>query len=237
MPHSTFARRTFLLGVGLLAALAIQPASAATKSKAHSKSQPAPAAAAATPAAKPATAQPAAALPVGQPAPDFTLTDPDGKTWHLADLTAQHKIVVLEWFSPICPVCEAYYKQGDNGAPSRIETMQKAVGGEDLVWLDVNSGAPGHGGGDLAQNQQTRQDWHVAAPILLDPTGATGHAFNAKRTPTICIIAPNGQLAYRGAPEDDPISADMPAINFVYRAMAQLRAKQPVTITDTLTYG
>jgi hypothetical protein len=187
--------------------------------------------------AQPASAAAVLPLLTGQAAPDFTLTDTGGKTWHLADLTASGKTVVLEWFSPICPVCEAYYKPGDNGEPSRMEQIQTSLAGDDLVWLDINSGAPGQGGGDLGLNQQTRMDWHVAAPVLLDPTGATGHAFGAERTPTICIVSPKGTLVYRGAPEDDPLGDDMPGINFVARALKQVRAKQPVTIRETLTYG
>ncbi|MFM7283028.1 MAG: redoxin domain-containing protein [Planctomycetia bacterium] len=37
---------------------------------------------------------------LGKPAPDFTLTDMNGKTVKLADYKG--KIVVLEWFQPSC---------------------------------------------------------------------------------------------------------------------------------------
>ncbi|MEI2642156.1 MAG: redoxin domain-containing protein, partial [Candidatus Nanopelagicales bacterium] len=47
------------------------------------------------------------AAAVGQPAPDFTLTDTDGKTVTLADFKGKH--VVLEWTNPGCPFVRKHY--------------------------------------------------------------------------------------------------------------------------------
>ena len=43
-----------------------------------------------------------AAATVGQPAPDFTLKDTNGKTVRLSDFKGKH--VVLEWTNPGCPL-------------------------------------------------------------------------------------------------------------------------------------
>ena len=43
-----------------------------------------------------------AAATVGQPAPDFTLNDTNGKTVRLSDFKGKH--VVLEWTNPGCPL-------------------------------------------------------------------------------------------------------------------------------------
>jgi peroxiredoxin len=58
-----------------------------------------------------ASAAPAAAslegskLKKGQPAPDFTLKDLDGKTWKLSDLRGK-KIVMLDFWATWCNICK-----------------------------------------------------------------------------------------------------------------------------------
>jgi peroxiredoxin Q/BCP len=104
--------------LSLVLSLALPPvlvlASACAK---DSASQPAPATAlsnaaatattpvAAAPSAAPAAAAaPAAELAVGQPAPDFTSTDQDGKPVHLADLKG-HPVVVYFYPKDETPGC------------------------------------------------------------------------------------------------------------------------------------
>src|SRR5512136_226115 len=89
----------------------------------------APALATAAPDAPPAGAR------VGQPAPDFTLPDLDGKPVRLADFKG--KVVVLEWFNPGCPYVKAAHTRG-----SLIDAAALAAR-QGVVWLAINSGAPG----------------------------------------------------------------------------------------------
>src|SRR5437016_2914196 len=118
---------SFVLLLCYCAALAMPSAAAARTSPHHARRKHAAPAPAPTPAPTPAPAPAAAPLMPGQPAPDFTLTDTDGKSWHLADLTAAGKTVVLEWFSPTCPVCKAYYEQPADGSASRMEKIIASV--------------------------------------------------------------------------------------------------------------
>jgi cytochrome oxidase Cu insertion factor (SCO1/SenC/PrrC family) len=48
---------------------------------------------------------------VGQPAPDFTATDSQGKTRHLSDFRG--KTVVLEWTNADCPYTRKHYTSGN----------------------------------------------------------------------------------------------------------------------------
>ena len=48
-----------------------------------------------------------AAASVGKAAPDFTLSDLNGKTVKLADFKGKH--VVLEWHNPNCPFVVKHY--------------------------------------------------------------------------------------------------------------------------------
>jgi hypothetical protein len=48
---------------------------------------------------------------IGQPAPDFSATDSQGKTRHLADFRG--KTVVLEWTNADCPYTRKHYATGN----------------------------------------------------------------------------------------------------------------------------
>jgi cytochrome oxidase Cu insertion factor (SCO1/SenC/PrrC family) len=73
-----------------------------------------------------ASAAMAIAAQVGQPAPDFTLTDIDGKTHTLSDYKG--KTVVLEWMNQECPfVVKHYEKSGNIPATQRAATADGVI--------------------------------------------------------------------------------------------------------------
>src|SRR5713101_9989771 len=74
----------------------------------------------------------------GGPAPDFTLKDLEGKPIHLADYKG--KVVILEWFNPECPYVRASHSKGS------LVGLAKKYTAQGVVWLGVNSGAPGKQG-------------------------------------------------------------------------------------------
>lgn len=85
-----------------------------------------------------AWAMPVAAEQVnGQKATDFKLTDANGKTVQLSDFKG--KTVVLEWNNPGCPFVQRHYQ----GNMQKTQAAAKAGG---VVWLTINSGAPGKQG-------------------------------------------------------------------------------------------
>jgi hypothetical protein len=193
--------------------------------------------------AKPAVAAPAAhaespapSLAVGQTAPDFELTDINGKTHRLSDYTAQGKTVVLEWFSPACPVCVAYYSapQGADGKPAGAAPMvatHEQIAGDNLVWLLVNSSGTGKPGSELEANQKALADWHVPFPLLLDADGKVGHAYGAQRTPHMMVIDPKGRLIYRGSADEGGRGAPGTGMNFVVSAVqAAAEGKLPLVL-------
>ena len=68
-----------------------------------------------------------AAATVGQPAPDFTLNDTNGKTVRLSDFKGIH--VVLEWTNPGCSLEPVSSLFGVAQAPCR-DGVQGAVRGQ-----------------------------------------------------------------------------------------------------------
>jgi hypothetical protein len=79
-----------------------------------------------------------AALAPGATAPDFDLVDTAGIRHALKDYLADGKIVVLEWFNPDCPFIVKHHK-----LHRTMDTTFDAVKGQGVVWLAVNSSAPG----------------------------------------------------------------------------------------------
>src|ERR1700679_3234041 len=79
-----------------------------------------------------------AAPALAQSAPDFTAKAVDGDTVKLSDLKG--KIVVLEWNNPGCPFVHKHYDSGN------MQGLQSWAQGKGVVWLAINSSAPGKEG-------------------------------------------------------------------------------------------
>jgi cytochrome oxidase Cu insertion factor (SCO1/SenC/PrrC family) len=185
----------------------------------------------------PTSAMAAATATVGQPAPDFTLTDLDGKSVSLHDLKG--KTVVLEWFNPHCPFVKAAHTKGS------LKTMaadRVAAGKGNLVWLSINSGGAGKEGAGADASRDGARALNVKNPILLDGDGKVGHLYGATNTPNMFVIAPDGTLAYRGAIDNSP-DGEMEAptggklINYVGAALDAIAAGKPIDARTTQPYG
>jgi peroxiredoxin len=171
---------------------------------------------------------------IGQPAPDFTLADLSGKSVSLHDYRG--RVVVLEWFNPGCPFIKAAHTKGSlKGMATRREA-------EGIVWLAVNSSAPGKEGGDPAKSVAAKATFGLDHPILLDATGAVGHAYGATNTPNMFVIDASGALVYRGAIDNSPDGegespTDGKLVNYVDAALDALAAKREVAVKETKAYG
>ena len=175
------------------------------------------------------------ALETGQPAPDFTLTDLDGQVRHLSDFKG--KTVVLEWNNPDCPIVHKHYDGGN------IPRLQQAAKADGVVWLLINSGAPGKEGADYSGSQikaWLKDKGSVPTAYLRDPAGTVGHLYEAQTTPHLFIITADGTLVYHGAIDSIPSTnpSDIPrAENYVQEALAALKAGQPIAKASSRPYG
>jgi hypothetical protein len=171
---------------------------------------------------------------IGDPAPNFTATDTNGQTHKLSDYAG--KFVVLEWHNRGCPYTQKHYNSGN------MENLQREWTGRGVIWLTVISSAPGKQGFVTASDENAYVKQVNAAPtaVLLDPTGTLGHLYDAKTTPHMFIINPQGTLIYNGAIDDRP-TADRSDINgarnYVSAALEQALAGKPVTTPTTRPYG
>jgi peroxiredoxin len=170
---------------------------------------------------------------VGEKAPDFTVADTDGKEHKLSEYTEQDKIVVLEWFNPGCPYVVRHYNDDFN----TTNNLEKEYKDDNVVWLRVNSGAPGKQGAGLEHNRKIKQQWNIAGPILLDESGKAGRLYGATNTPQMAVIDADGVLRYWGALDDDPWGRKDDRVNYVEKALDAVIAGETVDTARTKAYG
>jgi peroxiredoxin len=215
----------------VIALLALSLAAACSKEPEERAAPPSSPPAATKPAPEPE--QPATAL-AGKPAPDFTLEDLDGNKVSLASFRG--KTVVLEWFNPQCPFVKKSHGKGS------LVGLAKKHTDAGVVWLAINSGAPGKQGHDPAANTAAVKEWSLAHPVLRDVTGEVGKAYGATNTPHMFVIDPKGTIVYAGAIDNSPdAEGGSPEggtlVNYVDAALADLAAGRPVATPQTKAYG
>ena len=180
--------------------------------------------------ARPAVVQ----VVVGQKASAFTATDTEGRTRSLSEF--QGKVVVLEWWNPQCPFVGKHYGSG------HMQKLQKEWTARGVVWLTIDSSAPGEQGNvDAAQaNALIAQRGAQPTALLLDPQGTVGRAYGARTTPHMFVIDATGTVVYAGGIDDKP-STDREDIatahNFVEAALAEVTSGRKVSTATSRPYG
>jgi peroxiredoxin len=174
------------------------------------------------------------ALTPGSTAPDFKGTDSNGVSHTLSQYRG--KYVVLEWANKGCPYDQKHYLSGN------MEALQHEWTEKGVVWLSVLSSAPGEQGSVTSAEENHYLKAMKASPTaaLLDPDGTIGHMYQAKTTPHIFVINPEGKLIYQGAIDDKPTTdqADIKtARNYLNEALNAAMAGKPVPVTSTRPYG
>src|SRR5256714_1264470 len=168
--------------------------------------------------------------PVGGAAPDFSLPDASGKSHSLSEYKG--KYVVLEWFNPDCPFVKKHYGSGN------MQKLQGEYTGKGVVWLTIDSNAPGTEGNLTAEQAQKVMDsWKTKqTALLLDPESKVAKLYGAKNTPNMVVINPEGKIVYEGAIDSkaSPNPADIPSsTNYVKSALDESLAGKPVSNAQT----
>ena len=180
-------------------------------------------------------AAPASAAPVvGKPAPNFKAADVNGKAVTLSALRG--RTVVLEWNNPQCPFVKKHYDSGN------MQRTQAAARKDGVLWLTINSSAPGKQGhmNGAEAKQFVAKAGAKPSDYLLDASGAVGRAYDAKTTPHMFIVNKAGTLVYAGGIDDKPTSrpADIKgARNHVLAALSEIKAGKKVSVPTSRPYG
>jgi peroxiredoxin len=166
---------------------------------------------------------------VGDKAPDFALRDTQDEEHKLSAYLGQGKPIVLEWFNPGCPFVQKYHA-GDN--PALRDALVYATE-HDVVWLAVNSGAPGRQGHGVEVNEQARAEFGMGYPVLLDEDGTVGRAYGATNTPQLFIISTDGLLLYNGGVDDTLLADDQASVNFAKKALREHLSGEVIEFSET----
>ena len=171
---------------------------------------------------------------LGKPAPDFTLMSAEGNKHSLSEFKG--KYVVLEWVNYDCPFVKKHYNSGN------MQMLQEKYAEKDVVWLAICSSAPGKqghfAGEDLAKRINSEKSKAVA--YLMDTDGTVGKMYEAKTTPHMYVVDPEGVLQYMGAIDSKKSTKadDIPdSENYVVSALDALMADKEVATPATMPYG
>ena len=171
---------------------------------------------------------------IGTSAPDFTLTDSTGTTHTLSKFKG--KTVVLEWTNFDCPYVRKHYDTRN------MQSLQEKYTKDGVVWLLINSSAPGKQGHlDATQaTESLEKEGAHATAFLHDPDGVVGKKYGARTTPHMYIINDKGILVYAGAIDDNSSSrhaAVKTASNFVAAALDSLKEGTVIKVSSSEPYG
>jgi peroxiredoxin len=180
-------------------------------------------------------AAPAMAAPeIGEPAPAFAVMGSDGNTHSLRDYRG--KYVVLEWLNHECPYVKKHYDT------KNMQGLQAEVAGKDVVWLSIISSARGNQGYSTPEqaNANTASTGAKPTQVLLDSDGTVGKLYDAKTTPHMFVVDPEGKLIYKGAIDDDPTfekTGVASAKNYVRQGVGEALGDTAVSEPVTKPYG
>jgi len=171
---------------------------------------------------------------VGQPAPIFTLMDSNGNSHSLDDFLGQH--VVLEWLNHDCPFVRKFYNAGE------MQRLQEYYAEQGVVWLSIISSREGEQGYQTPEeiNASIEEKNMRPAAVLIDEPGEVGRMYNARTTPHMFVINPEGVLVYDGAIDSNPSAnpADIEgAENYVVAALSASMNGEEVATPTTRPYG
>lgn len=171
---------------------------------------------------------------VGEMAPDFKGMDTNGVQHELSDFKGQ--TVVLEWTNHDCPYVKKHYDSGN------MQAIQKSAVDDGVVWLSIASSASGKQGqlDNATANAVMKEVGSNATARIQDPSGTIGKLYDAKTTPHMFVINPEGTLVYAGAIDSD--SSFKPdgiknATNYVSDALNSLKAGEAIEVSSTQSYG
>ncbi|MCX8037308.1 MAG: thioredoxin family protein [Candidatus Sumerlaeia bacterium] len=135
-------------------------------------------------------------LEIGKPAPSFKLPNVDGKTVDSAELLKTNKALVVVFMANHCPVAVAYQ--------DRLIEIQKDYKERGVAVVAISSNDAEAYPADSFENMKKRaEEKKYNFPFLYDESQEVARNFRATCTPHVFVIDAKGNLAYRGAVDDN----------------------------------
>jgi peroxiredoxin len=163
-------------------------------------------------------------MQIGDEAPAFSLPATDG-TEHGPDgvtvvvFTCNHCPYALAWHDRLVDVARDYADRGVR-----------------MLLINPNDGERYPRDSFDAMRERVRADGGWPVPYLRDEDQTVARAYGAKTTSDVFVIAPDGAIAYRGAPDADHGDASLSA-EWLRAALDDVLAGRPVDLAETTPVG
>ena len=183
-------------------------------------------------------------ISVGSEAPEFKVTDIDGKEHSLAEYKG--KTVVLEWTNPKCPYCQKQYSKAISNGIGNIQSLQQKFmpPPHNLIWLTIASTSKGEDGYYTPEEWKSFVQKTGASPtaIIIDDLCDLAKLYSVRRTPEVFVIGKDGIITYRGAIDSmrgtNPLEIDQFAnIPWLQNAIEKTLKRGVVAPSETIPYG
>jgi peroxiredoxin len=171
-------------------------------------------------------------LAIGEAAPRFELPDTEGVTHGLpgdGDGEAAPATVVV-FSCNHCPYALAWH--------DRLLDVARDYAGRGVRVLMINPNDAERFPRDSldAMRERVRADGGWPLPYLRDEDQSVARAYGAKTTPDVFVVAADGAIAYRGAPDADHGDASLRA-EWLRAALDDVLAGRPVDRAETKPVG
>jgi len=167
----------------------------------------------------------AAGPQVGAAAPVFTLTTVDGKTFSLTEAAKSHKAVVVMFIATKCPYSNAYN--------DRMRDMAAAYGRQGILFAGINSNKS-----EPAEEVVTHAKKHgLAFPIMKDPDNKVADLYDARHTPEIFVVDPQGMLRYHGRIDENYEDASKVTSPDLKNALDAMLGGRAIARAETKAFG
>src|SRR5438105_11517294 len=162
---------------------------------------------------------------VGAAAPTFQLTTLDGKSFSLPEAARQHKAIVLMFIATKCPYSNAYN--------DRMRKMAEDYAKKDVLFVGINSNNT-----EPAEEVRSHARGHgFAFPLMKDPGNKVADLYDARHTPEVYVVDPEGKLRYHGRIDENYENPEKVSSPDLRNALEALLAGQAVAKAETKAFG
>jgi peroxiredoxin len=167
----------------------------------------------------------AAAPQIGAPAPQFQLQTIAGKAFSLSEAEKTHKAVVIIFIATKCPYSNAYN--------DRMRDMAAAYAKQSVLFVGINSNKTEPASEVIAHGKEHG----FTFPIAKDPDNKVADLYDAKHTPEVYVVGPDGKLLYHGRIDENYEDASKVTSPDLKNALDAVLAGQPVAKAETKAFG
>ncbi len=160
-------------------------------------------------------------IKLGTPMPDFTLKDPDGKTYRGTDLYGERGLLVV-FTCNHCPYAVAVWPRVIRLARYARQMKIGTVAINPNIHPDYPQDAP-------EKMREKIREWGIDFPYLVDETQETARAFKAQCTPDIYLFDADRKLVYHGRIDDNWQDESKVTREELKEALNNLATNQPVS--------